>query len=299
MKQIKSVIWILLAASSIFPLYRFLHKQTDGFTPGKIRKAFVDNAIPHVSSSLTSQQRDEVLTILRQPLHYIGRGGQCYAFTTADQKYVVKLLKYNNNYPKIWFRLFQFPGSLEQYRKQLLETKQKKLEAEYTSYKIALESLQEETGIIYFHLDAKSLPNVQLKLFDKIGVLHHLPADKLQFYIQKKGLPFYPQLETMIYKGQKQQVKLVLEEMASYLRKRCEKKITDKDHGIWRNFAFYENHPFQIDTGQFIHDSSLNSPKQTEINLLFFTREFRDWLSKIDPALEIYFKELLSCSETL
>lgn len=298
MKRIKSILWTLLAASSIFPLYRFLHEQTDGFTPSKIRKAFEDDSVPHLSSSPSFQQQEEILRILNQPLHYIGRGGQCYAFTTSDQKHVVKLLKYNNNYPKIWFRIFPFPGNLDLYRKQTLARKQKKLEGEYKSYQIALENLQEETGIVYFHLDAGTLPNVHLELFDKIRVRHRLPADSFQFYIQKKGSPFYPKLESMIRGRQIQQAKIALDEMSTYLKKRCQKNITDKDNGIWRNFAFYEQQPFQIDIGQFIYDPSLNAPKQVEETLLFFTKDFRNWLKILDPVLESYFTQSLSCPES-
>ncbi len=298
MKRIRSFLWILLAASSIFTLYRFLHKQTDGFTPSKIRKAFQETNIPHASSSLSESQEREIYDILKQPLHYIGRGGQCYAFSTLDQKYVVKLLKYNNNYPKIWFRLLPFPGNLELYREQILARKQKKLEGEYKSYQIALKDLKEETGIVYIHLDAGSLPGgIHLELYDKIRVQHILPADAFQFYIQKKGTPFYPKLELMIKEGQLQQAQSVLEEMASYLKKRCQKQITDKDNGIWRNFAFCDEHPFQIDIGQFIYDPSLSNPGQPLENLLFFTRDFRTWLKSQAPSLENYFVQALSCPE--
>ncbi len=209
------------------------------------------------------------------------------------------MLKYNNNYPKIWFQLFSFPGNLELYRKQILERKQKKLEGEYKSYQIALENLQEETGIIYMHLDAGSLPEVQLELFDKIRVRHHLSADAFQFYIQKKGIPFYPKLETLIQQGQLQQAKIALDEMTAYLKKRCQKQIADKDNGIWRNFAFCEEHPFQIDIGQFVYDPSLSSEKGSQENLLLFTREFRNWLKNLDPTLENYFTQSLSCPEAL
>lgn len=298
MKRIISFLWILLAASSIFPLYRFLHKQTDGFTPSKIREAFSDSSIPHMSSTLSIKQKEEILSILNQPLKYLGRGGQCYAFTTADQKYVVKMLKYNNNYPKIWFRLFPFPGKLEQYRQLLIARKKNKLKGEYKSYQIALQDLQEETGIIYVHLDAGTLPGLQLEIFDKIQIRHYLQADAFQFYIQKKGTPFYPKLESLIKQGQIQEVKVALEEMSSYLKKRCLKQISDKDDGIWRNFAFYENHPFQVDIGQFLYDPSLSSEQSTEENLLFFTKDFRNWLRNISPALESYFLQVLTCPET-
>ena len=201
MRRLKYFLYTLLAIASSFPLYRFCHHQTDGFTPRKIRTAFVDQSIPHLSSPPSTPEIDEVKKILNQPLKYIGRGGQCYAFSTSDGKYVIKLLKYNNNYPKIWFRLFPFPLGFEPYRQQLISNKNEKLKMEYESYRIALKDLRQETGIFYVHLDKDTLPDVQLELFDKINVHHVLPADAFQFYIQKKGTPFYPGFKALVETG--------------------------------------------------------------------------------------------------
>ena len=286
MKQLKYFFYTLIVISSIFSLYRFCHNQTDGFTPRKIRIAFKDQTIPHTSSSPSELEKEKITNILTQPLHYIGRGGQCYAFATSDQNYVVKLLKYNNNYPRIWFRLFQFPLKLENYRQQKLSKKLKKLKTEYESYQVALENLQQETGILYVHLDADTLTNIQIKIFDKTKVLHTLSADNLQFYIQKKGTPLYPEFKKMIEEGNLEKAKESLDEMASYLTKRCKKNIIDKDDGIWRNFAFYQNHPFQIDIGQFSYDPSMTSEKDYKKNLIDFTKDFRCWLKTLSPSLE-------------
>ncbi len=198
MKQLKSFFCVLLALFAIYPLYRFCHIKTDGFTPRKVRTAFTEQTIPHLSSTPSEEEKETIKKILNQPLHYIGRGGQCYAFATDDEQYVVKLLKYNNNYPRIWFRLFPFPLGLEAFRQQKLAKKLNKLKTEYESYQIALKDLKEETGIFYVHLDAGTLPGIQLEIFDKIKFYHSLSADQLQFYIQKKGTPFYPELKKMV-----------------------------------------------------------------------------------------------------
>ncbi len=297
MKRLKYFLYTLLAAALIYPLYRFCHHQTDGFTPRKIRSSFVDESIPHLSSSPSVSEIDAVKTILNQPLKYIGRGGQCYAFATSDGKYVIKLLKYNNNYPKIWFRLFPFPLGLETYRQQLISKKTEKLKIEYESYRIALKDLKQETGIFYVHLDKGTLPDVHLELFDKINVHHILPADSFQFYIQKQGSPFYPRLLELVRSGKREEAERALDELSSYLIKRCQKKITDKDAGIWRNFAFYRNHPFQIDIGQFSVDDSLVSEESYTQNLLSFTRGFRAWLENLDPSLAEHFNKSLTLSE--
>ncbi len=297
MKRFKHFLYTLLAAALIFPLYRFCHHQTDGFTPRKIRTAFVDESIPHLSSVPTSFEIDDVKEILNQPLNYIGRGGQCYAFASSDGKYVLKLLKYNNNYPKIWFRLFPFPLGFEAYRKQQISKKTEKLKMEYESYRIALKDLKQETGILYVHFDKDTLPDVHLELFDKINVHHILPADSFQFYIQKQGTPFYPKLLELVKSGKLEEAQLALSELSSYLIKRCQKKITDKDAGIWRNFAFHKNHPFQIDIGQFSLDDSLVSEEDYRQNLLFFTRGFRTWLENLNPSLAEHFNQSLTLTK--
>lgn len=283
----KKICLFCLIISSGYFLTRFCHKQTDGFAVGKIRTV--------TSSSFQSHNSEEdkklALSILSQPLSYIGRGGQCYAFTTADNKYVVKLLKYNNNYPKIWFRLFPFPFGLESYRQNKLATKKRKLQGEYTSYQIAVNDLREETGIIYFHLDSEMEPSTHLHIQDKLGIFHTLPANQYQFYIQKKGIPFYPKIKKFLESKEIDLAKKALDDLTLYLVKRCQKKITDGDDGIWRNFAFYEDKPFQIDIGQFSYNFSLSSKEEHQNDLLFFTKDFRRWLEETSPILAKYFTD--------
>lgn len=288
-KFIKNLCFFCIALASIYGLQRFCHKQTDGFAISKIREITPTSFHPNNSE----EEKKLALSILKQPLSYIGRGGQCYAFTTQDQKYVVKLLKYNNNYPRIWFRLFPLPFGLESYRQKKLATKQKKLQGEYTSYQIAATELKEETGILYFHLDEEKLPSINLHIQDRLGIFHTLPADRYQFYIQKKGTPFYPGIKKLLENETLESAKKALDTLTEYLVKRCQKKITDKDDGIWRNFAFYEGQPFQIDIGQFCYIPSLDSKEAYRKDLLFFTKDFRRWLEEISPPLAQYFLDAI------
>ncbi|MBS0627974.1 MAG: hypothetical protein JSS09_07170 [Verrucomicrobia bacterium] len=290
----KFCLFCLIIASGYF-LTRFCHKQTDGFAVAKIRLATPYNFQTHNSE----EDKKLALSILSQPLSYIGRGGQCYAFTTADNKYVVKLLKYNNNYPKIWFRLFPFPFGWESYRQKKLSNKKTKLEGEYRSYQIAVNDLREETGIIYFHIDSEIEPSINLHIQDKLGIFHTLPANQYQFYIQKKGTAFYPKIKQLLDSGKIELAKKSLDDLTLYLIKRCQKKITDGDDGIWRNFAFYGDKPFQIDIGQFSYNSSLCSNEEYQNDLLFFTKDFRRWLEETSPILAKYFTDSILEKTTL
>ncbi|MES2199874.1 MAG: hypothetical protein V4489_06875 [Chlamydiota bacterium] len=270
-------------------MQKFCHKQTDGFAVSKIRHESLTSFQPNNSS----EDKELALSILSQPLSYIGRGGQCYAFTTQDNKHVVKLLKYNNNYPRFWFKLFPLPFGLESYRQKKLALKQKKLQGEYESYQIAAVELKKETGIVYFHLNQEKLPFAKLHIQDKLGIFHILPADQYQFYIQKKGTPFYPGIEKLLETRTLEPAKEALDTLMQYLVMRCKKNIRDKDDGIWRNFAFYGDQPFQIDIGQFCYVPSLCSKEAYKKDLLFFTKDFQHWLEKTSPPLAKYFLDAI------
>jgi hypothetical protein len=153
--------------------------------------------------------------------------------------------------------------------------------------------LKEETGIIYFHLNEENLPSTNLYIKDKLGIFHTLPADHYQFYIQKKGTPFYAGIKKLLENETLEPAKKALDTLTCYLIKRCQKKITDKDDGLWRNFAFYEGQPFQIDIGQFCYVPSLNSPIDYRKDLLFFTKDFQSWLEKTSPPLAQYFLDTI------
>ena len=283
---IRTTLVLALVAFVSYRSYRFCHETTGGFALRKIRPA-----TEKVHECLAPPNM--VATILSTPLEYVGRGGQCYAFATADGEYVVKLLKYNNNYPKIWFRICPFPFGLEKHRQAKITSKKKKLAAEYESYAIASKHFAEETGILYFHLAKGDLPGTRVQIKDKIGVVRHIPIDEYQFYIQKKGSPLYPGLLSMLEESGKESVKAALSELSHFLWKRCKEKITDGDAGIWRNFALKEGIPFQIDIGQFSYESSLNSHENYVKDLLFFTKDFRNWLSTVDVELADYFTDTL------
>lgn len=286
----RRLIVLIFSLGLIVAIGRFCHRQTDGLATHKMRKAFEKNTFHPIPSAHHSKDTELVHTILQQPLTYIGRGGQCFAFSTPDNNYVVKILKYNNNYPQIWFQLFPFPFSLENYRQSVLSKKKKKLEGEYNSYQIAFQELAEETGLIYSHFDSGSLTETtKIHIIDKLNIHHKLPADALQFFIQKKGTPLYPEFLRLLNEGKIEEAQKALDEISSYLVKRCQKKITDNDDGIWRNFAFSQGIPFQIDIGQFRYNPNLISEESFKKDILYFTKDFRNWLEKISPALAEHF----------
>src|SRR5258706_12163985 len=76
-------------------------------------------------SPLSAQEKENIDKILTEPFSFLGSGGQCYAFVSKDEKYVLKFFKQKAN-----------PCPL------------------FNSCKIAYETLKEETGMLALHLNA-------------------------------------------------------------------------------------------------------------------------------------------------
>lgn len=285
MKILRYFLFTLLFALLFYGTERFCHKRTDGFAVTRLRT--ITEPPPFIVTN-DPEAKSLLLSILQSPLSYCGKGGQCYAFSSLDDKYVVKILRYNGNYPPFWLkRMPSFPTG--RYKAKKLADKQRKLQKEYTSYRIALEELKEETGILYFHLEPDALGGAVLQIRDKIGIVHRLPAEKYQFYVQKKGSPFYPNIRNLLASGKRDKVRTALDQFVSYLVLRASKQITDCDDGVWRNFTFCEDKPLQIDIGQFIKNPSLASKESYKKDILFFAKDFLRWLQTIDPFLADYF----------
>ena len=141
---IKKGLWVLALGAITACISDFCQKQTKGFALSKIAPSF--------SSELVQEIDKDVLSVLDQPFHYLGKGVQCYAFVSADDKYVLKFFRMRRLLPSPW--LVKMP-LLESYKQEKIKRKSEELFRDFTSYKIAYEQLQEETGLVYVHLNQK------------------------------------------------------------------------------------------------------------------------------------------------
>ena len=149
-----------------------------------------------------------------------------------------------------------------------------------------------------------TLPNLSLYIKDKLGIEHTLRTDDYQFYIQKKGSPFYAGLKQIFDEHGEKALEDILDSFVDYLFVRCEKNISDGDAGIRRNFALDGQTPFQIDIGQFSYDASFISLEAQKKHILFFTRGFHKWLEQLSPSLAHHLSERIEnrkepCEESL
>lgn len=227
----------------------FMKRLTDGFHERNLHTDFLVPAEWEVPTPT------ELFSLLNQPFHYLGKGSQCYVFESHDQKYVLKL-----------FRFFRPENHLTIFT--LLHAAH-----------IAYESLQQETGLIYIHLNptALHLPTVCCK--DALGRSHHLRLDEYRFAVQKKAIPLEETLKQVRHDPQKLQQRV--NQFIDLLTARTEKGIFNTDPSLEHNFGFLEDRAIEIDFGCFRPVSTLSKEEEKERYLV----QLRSFLNRLQVAM--------------
>jgi hypothetical protein len=219
----KKALWILSICLLGVLLSDFCHKQTKGFAVSKMTKPF------SLSIDLAPENSEEVSLALNQPFYYLKKGRSAFVFESKDKKYVIKFLKSSNIFPPFWTTLSPARFILSSRCKTLTKRMQLKRNEVLTSYKIADESLKEQTGILYSHLETTSFLKKPITLYDNIKVKHSLAADSTAFILQKRADPFHTYFHSLYRAEKKEEMEILLKKFALLLHERALKGIHDFD----------------------------------------------------------------------
>jgi hypothetical protein len=221
----KKVLVMFFLVSMSFFLYFFCTKQTDGFQVVKIKNSPSFNAEWEIEIS----KEDEVLKALEQPFYYLAKGRRCYAFASKDDKYVLKFVRTFQITPPLWSRLrlcnYLFPVACE---KAFLKKESLRIQT-FSSYKIGIENLKEQTGTLFIQLNPKDNLKKEITFYDKIGIKHVQSAEKFVFILQKKAEPFFLYFKNLIENNKEKEAKELLSQLAYLLKDRADRKIADWD----------------------------------------------------------------------
>jgi len=275
---------------------RFCNTRTDGFSIAKIHSELSYNP-KWETASLSEEKQKELYPILLQKFHYLGCGGQCFAFGSEDGQYVIKFFKHKIRKPYSYFLKAALPKALDVRRKRKLDKELFKVNRDFTSYKIAYEDLQEETGLIYIHLNKATSLNRSVCIVDKLGIEHQIPLDGIEFIVQAQAQLLYLRIDDLMARGDTAGAKLSLHAVLATIVKRCQKGVFDEDPRIHRNFGFIGEKPIFIDVGRFVHDPLRKDPTVYKADLLTITKRFRTWLKASHPELVSTLDEELNAFE--
>lgn len=292
-KKIKSLFWFLFTIAAVYGGVRLYYSITDGFREANIVSEFAYNEKWELHPQL-GEQKALVDSILAQKFTYLGKGCQSYVFQSEDGKYVLKFVKYQRFRPQAWLDYFAAIPFLNDYRLSKIQKKEKKLDMLFTSWKIAYEHLQSETGLVFVHLNkSKGVLSKTLLIYDKLGIEHRLDADQMEFLIQKRASMLCSSIEKLMAEHQAEQAKQLLSRLLALVLSEYERGIADNDHALMQNTGVLNGAPIHIDAGQFVFNAEMKSPDIFHQELFSKTFKFRKWLAKRFPELANYLDDLL------
>lgn len=276
---------VILFLVSFVAVERFCHKQTHGFRLQKIQNTAPSNS-QWDSALPPSYGVHQLQEIFSQPFYFLNSGGQCYAFVSKDEKYVVKFFKLHHMRPENW-EDHLLPLSL---RRKYQKMRSKRLQTFFSSCKLAHDRFKEGTGLIYLHLNKTDFLKTKLKLFDPIGVVHSVSLDEVPFALQEKAIMAYPTLTALCEAKEYEAAQKRIEALLDLIVTRCEAGLADHDSRK-RNFGFIGDHAIEIDLGSFSIDESLKTEMARKKAFLKETSKLRMFVKKYIPQLSDFLDE--------
>ena len=284
----------LIAAGVLFwAVNKFCHAQTNGFQIVKIISALPASPEWDLVSS-NAEEISSLQNILDQPFHFLGSGGQAYAFLSEDGKIVLKFLKMHHirQYPLL--NQIPLPPMLDMGRKKFLLHQKRKLQRVFSSCKIAYTELKNETGLIFANLNPNAeLASLKVQLIDRLHIRHQLNLSEVPFVLQYRADNAFQKLRIHLKNQEIDDAKKIVEEIVSLLIARFQKGIKDLDPAPRRNIGLFGDKAIAIDIGSFFYPSDPLTQEEAKEELANDTRRMRKWLAKRSLELTDYFDSLI------
>lgn len=259
---------------SFMALERFCHKETKGFRIQKIQASLPHTECKHLYTC------EELREILSQPFTFLNSGGESYVFVSKDNNYVLKFFKLHH----------MRPSSLEEFlvpppfRKKFIQHRRNQLSIFLASCKYAQDRFQKGTGLVHLHINPTDDLNVELKLYDAIGVLHKLDIDQFPFALQEHASMAYPTLTALAEAKEYDALKTRLTSLLDLIVSRCEAGLADHD-ARKRNFGFIGDRAIELDLGSFSLNENLRDPKEKNKILLHESLRLKRYIKKRHPEI--------------
>ena len=281
-----------MIAFLFYGIGRLYYHFTDGFTIANIRSSYPYDPRWEVKP-LTDEEQAHVGALLEQPYHYLGKECQSYVFGSADGKYVVKFFNYQRFKPQHWLKYFSFVPLVDRYCMRKAYKRVCKREGVFTSWCLAFNKLQNETGLLYLHLNKTDHLGKTITIFDKMGWRHQVALDDFEFLIQRRAHMLCEEVDNLMSEEKESQAQLLLQNLVNQFISEYQRGLADNDHALMQNTGVYEGQPIHIDVGQFVTNEAIKTPLFYMQELYTKTFEFRLWLQNHYPALSQSFDSYL------
>lgn len=294
MRKFAAFLFLLVLVWAVaYGVGRIYYRTTGGFTIGNITYDLPYDARWEMRPP-DEEQAHAIEAILHQPFHYLGKGCQSYVFESDDNRYVLKFFKYQRFRPKIWLNYMTFLPGMESYLQDKVACKKRKLESVFTSWKLAYEELQPETGVLFVHLNkTRRQWDMPFIIYDKMGWEHSLDLNEYEYLLQRKAKLLCPTLEGLMTSGKVNEAKQLLDRLIQMLLSEYRRGFADNDHALMQNTGVLDGRPVHIDVGQFVKNNKVKDPEVYNQEIFNKTWKFRKWLGEHYPELGSHLEMLL------
>ncbi len=269
----KTTLSLLFLGSITFTTY-FINTKNRGF----IYQNFTLK--PPTNFDLEFSNPQNMDSIFKQKFNFLDAGGECLAFSSEDDQWVLKVFKKHRLYPYNYLSFLTGVPYIGYCFKKRLDSYQRF----WQSLKIQAENIKELSGLHFFHLpkDQKKIPRITLR--DPCGLLHDLNLNNVCFVIQKKVDLF----KTIYFKTSSvPERKQMLLKLIDFYKNLDLKGLAIWDNTISKNIGWSNNAPFIIDMGA-VCPNSKDQTFENSLNIL------KIWIEKNDPELKDYFLDIIT-----
>lgn len=265
----------LLAACCYLP-GKWVHSMRQGFSVRRIQN----------SAHAHPQLEEETKKILSQTFHYLGRGRQCFAFSSDDGRYVLKVLRTDIYHKPFWARLFPTLSKA----KKSWKNRGTRYQFVCNSFRLSRDELADQTGVIYLQMGKHDPIRTAVKqsalavhLIDAMGVSYHVPIETMTFALQKKHPIWTKALLQAIQDKDITKSDAIVGSLIDTVVERGKKGILNKDASFLRNYGFDGSKTFQIDIGSFYRFPEWSVEASQRKSVRDSLIPVYEWLSKTDP----------------
>lgn len=278
----RTLVWLLIAALSLFALARFYYYATDDFRLGNITFPLPYEKNWEITSPTVAEEKT-LDAILAQSFVYLGKGAQSYVFASEDGKYVLKFFKFKHLHPSVFVNALPPIGPLKAYKEKQAARKERKLFGVFNSYKLAYDVDKEESGLIFMQLNTENNPERYVTIIDKIGIKRTIDLQKYPFVLQYKGESLRTVIGELLKEQDVDTAEKRLGQILDLYAQEYAKGVYDHDHGVMQNTGFIGDKSIHLDVGKLLREENMRDKAHAKADAELVVRNINLWMKKNYP----------------
>lgn len=281
---------LILLVLSVYLLGHVWFLARDGFSSKRIL------FMPPKTDLSKGESEQKIAAYLNQPYYYLGRGRQCYAFSSADNQLVIKIPRFDRYRLPLYLKAFNF-SFLDSRKSSINKDHSKRLEFLLESFAIAEDNFSECTGVLYSHLAQTEFLPKEFVLYDALKRPFKIDLNHTVFAIQEKHPLLIPLFLKELKEGNREKAKEMLSALLDLLETRAQRGLFNKDARFLKNYSWNNGKSVQIDIGSFYRDPLIPDDQIYSRSFFHAAWPIREWLTKIDNEMAEFVEHRLeSCS---